>query len=315
MWFCRDLWTDAARGGLKGGNKGGNGKDRISQRGMDAGSKYTKRDEIPDFEARVPAPDTKPLFKRNEIPDETPAQAAADEISIAEEASKEPIVGGVPQPAGVAQPGDVKAGDIGFGKRQPVKEDDTDANAGTNIDAMSEAEEDAADIAPLHPQDNLPASAFLIPNSAFTPARILVNPRCVTTYGGVSHTQLALDLFGTGESDISPPTRGGVGFDSNTMSGGGGRKYVLQDWAGPPDSFVCQEMRTSGGRTAPKSQRRVGWLLQNEVSRGLSLERAGRETLRSSRGRELTCIRHLSGRHLEHLHPSFVHHRDDIHES
>jgi hypothetical protein len=65
----------------------------------------------------------------------------------------------------------------------------------------------------------------------------------------VSHTQLALDLFG-GERD-EPQHRGG--------------NYVLEDWAGPPDSFVCQEMRTTGGRTAPKSQRRVGFLLQNEV--------------------------------------------------
>ena len=32
--------------------------------------------------------------------------------------------------------------------------------------------------------------------AVFLAARILVNPRCVTTYAGVSHTQLALDLFG-----------------------------------------------------------------------------------------------------------------------
>ena len=74
----------------------------------------------------------------------------------------------------------------------------------------------------------------------------------MTTYGGVSHTQLALDLFG------------GPGHEDEANAKAG--NYVLEDWAGPPDSFVCQEMRTTGGRTAPKSQRRVGFLLQNEVS-------------------------------------------------
>ena len=67
-----------------------------------------------------------------------------------------------------------------------------------------------------------------IPNSVFRPARILVNPRCVTTYAGVSHTQLALDLFGNDKGDVQ------TGRDS---------KYVLDDWEGAPDSFVCQEQR------------------------------------------------------------------------
>jgi hypothetical protein len=67
-----------------------------------------------------------------------------------------------------------------------------------------------------------------MPNSVFRPARILVNPRCPTTYAGVSHTQLALDLFGTGEDDA---LQAGVG------------KYVLEDWEGAPESFVCQEQR------------------------------------------------------------------------
>ncbi|POY69899.1 hypothetical protein BMF94_7097 [Rhodotorula taiwanensis] len=84
-------------------------------------------------------------------------------------------------------------------------------------------------------------------------AKILVNPRCVTTYAGVSHTQLALDLFGSGE-DREP-----------TQHEGG--KYELDEWRTAPESFVCQEMRTTGGRIAPKQQRRTGFqqarLLQN----------------------------------------------------
>ncbi|KAG0659798.1 Cryptococcal mannosyltransferase 1 [Rhodotorula mucilaginosa] len=84
-------------------------------------------------------------------------------------------------------------------------------------------------------------------------AKILVNPRCVTTYAGVSHTQLALDLFGSGEDREPTPHEGG--------------KYELDEWRTAPESFVCQEMRTTGGRVAPKQQRRTGFqqarLLQN----------------------------------------------------
>jgi len=201
MWFCRDLWTDAAKGGLKERSRSGHRKMAGGhKRDLGHTAPIIKRDAVEPMVERSPEaePDA-PLAKREE-----------------------------PQP---------------HEKREPA-EDDQESSDQDAID------EDAANPAPepLKPQD-LPASAFLIPNSAFTPARILVNPRCVTTYGGVSHTQLALDLFG-GERD-EPQHQGG--------------NYVLEDWAGPPDSFVCQEMRTTGGRTAPKSQRRVGFLLQNEV--------------------------------------------------
>ncbi|WRT70569.1 uncharacterized protein IL334_007567 [Kwoniella shivajii] len=191
MWFCRDLWTDAARGGLKGGKKG---HQKLS------GSH--KRDLSDHFDDDL-LPESTVQFQKRDA-----------------------------------------EGDSQVKERQVGEDEDS----GTDVDAMAE---DASNPAPEPlKQQELPASAFLIPNSAFTPARILVNPRCITTYGGVSHTQLALDLFG-----------GPHGEDPAHNSG----NYVLEDWAGPPDSFVCQEMRTTGGRTAPKSQRRVGFLLQNEV--------------------------------------------------
>ncbi|KAM0750384.1 hypothetical protein T439DRAFT_302391 [Meredithblackwellia eburnea MCA 4105] len=86
-----------------------------------------------------------------------------------------------------------------------------------------------------------------LPNSDFdyAIAKILVNPRCVTTYAGVSHTQLALDLFGSGEDQEPAMDEGG--------------KYVLDEWRTAPESFVCQEMRTTGGRIAAKQQRRSGF--------------------------------------------------------
>lgn len=116
---------------------------------------------------------------------------------------------------------------------------------------------------------------YLVPNSAFTPARILVNPRCVTTYGGVSHTALAKDLFGSGSDNDARGSKGrkkGSKLLETVASDGGDdtAQYKLDVWAGPPDSFVCQEMRTTGGRVAPKSQRRTSFLLANVRFLGLS---------------------------------------------
>ncbi|KAG5646779.1 hypothetical protein DXG03_002155 [Asterophora parasitica] len=126
---------------------------------------------------------------------------------------------------------------------QPI---DPDANAGSDYDAMPD--EDGGEEVPRLAEP----PRLSIPNSDFTPARILVNPRCVTTYAGVSHTQLALDLFGDGEDNTK---------------GGGVKKYVLDDWEGAPESFVCQEQRQTGGRKATKTQRRLGFSIYDELKR------------------------------------------------
>jgi hypothetical protein len=101
---------------------------------------------------------------------------------------------------------------------------DADANAGSDYDAIPD-EEGGDEV----PAPEPPSGGLSIPNSVFRPARILVNPRCVTTYAGVRHAQLARDLFGDGED-----------IEREGFSGG---KYVLEDWEGAPDSFVCQEQR------------------------------------------------------------------------
>ena len=101
---------------------------------------------------------------------------------------------------------------------------DPDANAGSDYDAMP-VEDGGEEVPPPEAAGN--NNRFSIPNSVFRPARILVNPRCPTTYAGVSHTQLARDLFGEGDDD--------------ELSSSG--KYVLDDWEGAPESFVCQEQR------------------------------------------------------------------------
>ena len=112
-----------------------------------------------------------------------------------------------------------KAGTGAHHRRQvPDAPVDPDANVGSDFDAMPDSE---------LPLEELPATRLTVPNSAYTPARILVNPRFVTTYAGVSHTRLALDLFGSGDNE----------------SQGNATKNVLDDWEGAPESFVCQEQR------------------------------------------------------------------------
>lgn len=103
------------------------------------------------------------------------------------------------------------------------KQDDPDANAGSDYDAMP-LEEGGLDLPPLEDLE------ITISNSVFRPARILINPRCLTTYAGVAHTQLARDLF---------EDREGEEVNKTLLAG----KYVLDQWEGAPDSFVCQEQK------------------------------------------------------------------------
>ncbi|KAI5981519.1 glycosyltransferase family 69 protein [Pisolithus marmoratus] len=114
-------------------------------------------------------------------------------------------------------------------ERRQVIPMDPDVNAGSDFDAMPDSDS---------PMEAQPSGRLTVPNSAYRPARILVNPRCVTTYAGVSHTQLALDLFGSGEDDSRVNTT----------------KNILDDWEGAPERFVCQEQLQTGGRVAVKTQ-------------------------------------------------------------
>ncbi|KAI0739560.1 cryptococcal mannosyltransferase 1-domain-containing protein [Daedaleopsis nitida] len=129
---------------------------------------------------------------------------------------------------------------------KPKAQDDADANAGSDYDA---SDLPAVDPPAVHEDEDAPPR-LTIPNAVFLAARILVNPRCVTTYAGVSHTQLALDLFG-------PPDR----EEEREV----GRLDVLDEWEGAPDTFVCQEQRTTGGRRAAKTQRRISFSIHREL--------------------------------------------------
>ncbi|KAJ7076038.1 glycosyltransferase family 69 protein [Mycena belliarum] len=172
------------------------------------------------------------------------AAAAPLEMPVVEVAARDPLMldAQVQAAAGQAQ--------AAAGRRQPAGPGvDADANAGSDYDAMPEEEGEPQE--PQEPPLSDPVHLSM-PNSVFRPARILVNPRCPTTYAGVSHKQLALDLFGSGEDD-APHV--GVG------------KYVLDDWEGAPESFVCQEQRQTGGRKATKTQRRLGFSIHDGLQR------------------------------------------------
>ncbi|BEJ16443.1 hypothetical protein CspHIS471_0510480 [Cutaneotrichosporon sp. HIS471] len=231
MWFCRDLWVDAAKHGGSQKMAAGRGNRRsMNKREVDTVSENLEPLQKREAEAAPKADD-----KRDAAPEAEAVPDAAEEKKINK-----------PAKGGDKLKDDNKDEDPA--ERKDRREDGSDKtagdNVGSNLDAM---EEDASNPAPEALRND--EHTYLFPNSAYEVARILVNPRCLTTYGGVSHTKLALDLFG------------GKHGHSHTSK----QNLVIEEWQGAPDSFVCQEMRTTGGRTAQKSQRRVSFLLQYEV--------------------------------------------------
>lgn len=179
-WFCRDLWIDAARDGMR--------NEELRKGGMS----WLDPDEQEEFEPprnlKVKKSGSNAHVKRD-----------GDFVHEGEDELK-----------WEALPGDPGG--------------DADTNAGSDYDAMPDSDVDV-------PELSQPAR-LSIPNSAFRPARLLVNPRCVTTYAGVSHTKLAIDLFGENDDDDGLKTDG---------------KYILDDWESAPDSFICQEQRYDFG--------------------------------------------------------------------
>jgi hypothetical protein len=238
MWFCRDLWVDAAQSGLKTGTRGHRGGNH--KRDLGEITENLKPLEKRQKEKRQNQKKLSEELKAEKEQKQKAAEAEKKKAAAADQQKKAAALEDDP----AAQPAVPVREAADLDRRQDGTEASND-DSGTNIDAMDE-DTNNPDLEAL-PKEDLP---FMIPNSEFVPARILVNPRCLTTYGGVSHTKLALDLFG-GPKEHVHRTEG---------------KYAVEDWVGAPDSFVCQEMRTTGGRTAPKSQRRVSFLLQQEVS-------------------------------------------------
>lgn len=102
--------------------------------------------------------------------------------------------------------------------------------------ADSESSPEETDSGKANNNSSRKAAPKGLANTAFDPARILVNPHCITTYAGVSHTQLALDLFGKSEDEehdeigTSPVHKHGSLLEDS-------------DWRSAPETFVCQEVR------------------------------------------------------------------------
>jgi hypothetical protein len=96
-----------------------------------------------------------------------------------------------------------------------------------------------------------------IPNALFRPAKILINPRSVTTYAGVSHAMLAKDLFADVEDD---------GVRPRSSDDSKEERYLVETWEGAPESFSCLEQRTTGGRLAEKTERTMRFLIDEELT-------------------------------------------------
>ncbi|KAH7102474.1 cryptococcal mannosyltransferase 1-domain-containing protein [Auriculariales sp. MPI-PUGE-AT-0066] len=273
-WFCRDLWVHAAREGIraeaadKGGRRAAGGwNDDVGGRGWAHGGKaqqqaggqpkHVKRELVEEKPVEEKPVDKAPRHVKRADPPPPAAAAAPPPPPAAEKPAA-----AVPPPAGKDKPlppaaaaaageekvpaNPVAAAEAAAkkpGAAAPIPGTDADANVGSDYDAMPDSDEGL---------DNV-LSRLTIPNAAFRPARILINPRCVTTYAGVSHTQLARDLFGGEEKDDG----------ASAMKAGS--KYVLDDWEGAPDSFVCQEQRQTGGRKATKTQRRLSFGIHTEL--------------------------------------------------
>ncbi|KAL0579723.1 hypothetical protein V5O48_002287 [Marasmius crinis-equi] len=247
-WFCRDLWVATARDGMQDTTNNGF-VAKIKKRMIDVAN----RDPLMD-NAVAQRNERAPMVKRQEPPVEKVEEPKIEEPKDEGEKKEDKP----PAKKEQVREADVHIIDAdGMPKKlEEVEEDarpkkdaqaeDADANAGSDYDAISD-EDGGGEVPQAEPQAEHWKPS--IPNSVYRPAKILVNPRCPTTYAGVSHTQLALDLFGDGD-DIAAK---------------GVRKYVVENWEGAPDSFVCQEQRQTGGRKAPKTQRRLGFSIHDEL--------------------------------------------------
>lgn len=250
--FCRDLWLAAARDGVREVEQRAAAVEKEKAGGHGLGFNFGFGWGSGKKPVDMPAVPVDMGVQEEEEP--APAKARrhakrADEDGLAER---------------VDEGGHAKRVDEGGHAQRQKVEVDVDANAGSDFDAMPDDEEEPEEFEAEEPSSD----SFSIPNSVFRPARILVNPRCVTTYAGVSHAQLALDLFGPEKDEDGPSLR---------------EKYVLDDWEGAPENFVCQEqkyvfcfcyhtmdvkthvLRYTGGRKAPKTQRRLSFSIHSEL--------------------------------------------------
>ncbi|KAH8103641.1 glycosyltransferase family 69 protein [Phellopilus nigrolimitatus] len=228
-YFCRDLWLSAAREGV-----------RVVEECAGAASNAAAGGRGKAHEAAVAAgADARRRHAKR-------AEEAAEEVAEGKEAN----CAEEDEQAKRVEEGECgRHTDEGGHTRCQWPHGDSDVNVGSDFDTMLDTGEGEADDAAG--EDNVLADAFSIPNGVFRAARTLVNPRCMTAYAEVSHAQLTLDLFGPDKDEEDGP--------------GSREKYVLDDWDGAPENFVCQEQRYTGGRKAPKTQRQMSFSVHTEL--------------------------------------------------
>lgn len=231
-WFCRDIWVSAAEAGIKLVNR------PMLPTSSDGRKRHAKRQDgavdddglaVKEGDAVVPPVKPKPV----DAPAPADPAVVAPVIDAAADGDK--AIGGQPfgglgkaddaaAPALPADPADLNVPVDDDAPPPPaLKPGDSDADRGSDFDTVPENSPP-----PLAEEE----VSFSVPNSHFESARILINPRTVTTYAGVSHTKLANDLFGPGK-------------DSDGNGDYEKKRYVLEDWMPAPDSYVCQEQRSA----------------------------------------------------------------------
>jgi hypothetical protein len=202
-WFCRDLWVQSAWEGMKEVDSSGSSGSGVRRREVKEVARLDGWTALWKGKRQAPAEEAA-----------TESEADLDKKQVGRDAVKVQVGNE-----------EEEVSDDAADSRKGAAKEDSDANAGSDYDAMPEDDTTHADLPPPPPEDT--DQKVSRPNSVYRPARILVNPRCPTTYAGVSHTKLARDLFGEGEDDESE----------------GGERYVLEDWEGAPEYFICQEQR------------------------------------------------------------------------
>lgn len=236
-WFCRDIWVSAAARGIELVNQpmlpnSTDAKKAEIVRKRHDTSKRAVHGKRQDGDGAGAKPlDALPPAGPPAPPADAPAKPAADAAAPpgdgdpAKLPAKQPL-GGLAKVDDDADP--AKDGDGGDDDKPPppaVKVGESDADRGSDFDTVPENSPP-----PLAEEQ----TSFNVPNSHFESARILINPRTVTTYAGVSHTKLANDLFGPDK-------------DAESNGDYDKKRYVLEEWVPAPDSYVCQEQRFGFG--------------------------------------------------------------------
>ncbi|KAH8113150.1 cryptococcal mannosyltransferase 1-domain-containing protein [Phellopilus nigrolimitatus] len=211
--FCRDLWLSAARGGVCAVEERAGAASKAAAGGGGLGLRFNLGwGAAKPMEAAVAAGEdtrwrhVKRAEEAAEEAEEGEEANCAEEDEQANRAEEDKQVNRAEEGEQAKHVEEGERGrhvDEGHAQRQRPP-GDSYANVGSDFDAMPDTGEGETDDAAAGEDDEL-ADAFSIPNSVFRAARILVNPRCVTTYAGVSHAQLVLDLFGPDKDEEDRP--------------------------------------------------------------------------------------------------------------